>query len=91
MKNAIFFKLPDWKINKLKRNNIIKQTIWHWSIQTDFCGFYDLMENDQVWRVRGEHMNRTIVRGQILCWIYIPYYVTDMNIADIISCRIVRQ
>ena len=30
-------------------------------------------------------MNRTVVRGEILYWIYISYYGTDMNIADIIS------
>jgi len=30
-------------------------------------------------------MNRTVVRGEMVYWIYISYYVTDMNIADIIS------
>ena len=30
-------------------------------------------------------MNRTVVRGEILYWIYISYYDTDMDIADIIS------
>ena len=30
-------------------------------------------------------MNRTVVRGEMLYWIYISYYVTDMDIADIIS------
>ena len=29
-------------------------------------------------------MNRTVVRGEILYWIYISYYGTDMDIADII-------
>ena len=32
-------------------------------------------------------MNRTVVRGEMLYWIYISYYVTDMDIADIISLR----
>ena len=31
------------------------------------------------------HMNRTVVRGEILDWIYITYCGTDMDIADIIS------
>ena len=30
-------------------------------------------------------MNRTVVRGEMLYWIYISYYVTDMDIADMIS------
>ena len=30
-------------------------------------------------------MNRTVVRGEMVYWIYISYYVTDMDIADIIS------